>query len=58
MIPGYVNADVPNIDRDITMHLYNVLVKHPKYCVHSGQTGRLDFNWGVWRRRTYIKKEA
>lgn len=50
MIPGYVNADIPNIDRDVTMHLYNVLVKHPKWCVHSGQTGPEIKESLIWTR--------
>lgn len=59
MILGCVNADIPNTDKEVPMHLYNVLVKHhTKCCVHSGQTGKCDLNWGVGRKRTYIKKEA
>ena len=55
MILGCVNQDIPNV----LMPLYNVLLKHhPKCCVHSGQIGKINLNRDVWRRRTYVKKEA
>lgn len=55
MILACVNANTLSIDRETTMHLYNVLAKyHPKCCVHTGQTGKFDLNWEVWR--TYIKR--
>lgn len=59
MILGCVNRDIPNIGRKVSMPLYNVLVKHHRKCrVPSGQTGKINLNWDVCRRRTYVKKEA